>query len=301
MADTYEHVSTHASLDEAVVALHSIDASDYVVAYNYGSVSVGKVYRCVSHENCPRRLRIVEVHDEDEEIPVTYHLQLSEDHGTQATNKRRAGITLALRGEVDALLVEGTDPKKCRAILQSRYERHPVMRAKIPNEKQLLNRRMTLLRRGDAFPLRRGRKRVRPSRSVATPSNVDAEESSSSTVEDFDDHRQEEVSVGKLDAEEEERFDKVKLMEEFAALPGRPVFWSILKKIRFIDEKSGSIVTEWITGQVVGWTTNNGSPTAWVVKFSDGEKRSLGREELADEIRAAAKMGLNVTGRPRDL
>ncbi|KAG7388943.1 PHOsphatase [Phytophthora pseudosyringae] len=312
----YSAVSTHTSLEDALLALHSFDAFEHVTAYNYGAYGHGKVYRCISHKDCARRLRIVETTRDEEEIPVTFELAVAGEHGTQATNRKRLGIDMAVKGEVDGLLATGATPKKCRLSLQSKYADQPAMLAKVPDEGQLKNRLLTLRKHGWRSPepgttgtgagtstlvstparraTRKRRERVESS-NESSASDGDTEDAASSTVEDgSSSERHAEIT------DSDERLDKEKLMEEFAALPGRPVFWSLLKKTRFIQDKSDETVTEWITGQVVGWQATDGQPTKWMVRFTDGEKRGFELEELVDEIASAAQLGLNVTGRPLD-
>ncbi|KAG6580393.1 putative multiple inositol polyphosphate phosphatase [Phytophthora cinnamomi] len=317
----YTYISTHASLDEVHLAVHSYDTFQYVVAYNYGSLGNGKVFRCVSHQNCPLRLRMLEVHDEEEEIPVTYRLEVSGTHGTLITNKRRVGIDLALKAEVDALLTAGNHATKCQEILTKKYAGQAPMLAKIPDEKQLHNRRLTLVKNGEIPKSKTRGKRARTRSVEPEPSEeeeqeeeeeeeeeeevvVDNQRSFTSMLVGGENHRdveEEQNDDVEVDAEGEDHFDKAKLMNEFAAFPARPVFWSVLKKFKYIDEKNGAVVTQWLTGQVIGWETSEHKPVKWVVRFTDGEKRRLELEELVDLIRASVELGLNVTGRPLDI
>ncbi|EGZ30196.1 hypothetical protein PHYSODRAFT_323615 [Phytophthora sojae] len=284
----YEHVSSHASVEEVHIAVHSYDMFQYVVSYNYGNLGVGKVFRCVSHEQCPIRLRMVQVRDEEEEIPVSYRLEVSRVHGTTLAKKKPVGIVLCLKAEVDALLKTGSTTKTCQEILIKKYEGQPEMLAKIPDEEQLSNRRVTLVKNGVVAKTGRW-KRAR------TPS-VESEISEERMGRD----NEVEEKVQHDDGEADDHFDKTKLMKEFAAFPARPVLWNVLK-VRYIDDKNGSMVTQWLTGQVIGWETGEHKPAKWMVRFTDGEKGRLELEELVTMIRMSVRLGLNVTGRPLDI
>ncbi|KAE9335602.1 hypothetical protein PF008_g13409 [Phytophthora fragariae] len=316
----YTHVSTHASMEEVLIAMHSYDAFQYVIAYNYGKMGNGKVFSCISHQNCPIRLRIVEVHDDEEDIPVTYRLEVSGAHGTLETNKRRMGIDMALKPEVDALLVAGTPARECRRILMEKYQDEPMMLAKVPDKRKFHNRRVTLIKNGEMTSSRRRGKRARTPSVESVHSEGEEEEQGEEeneegrgendqqsftamfTGDEIHELEEQRDAVVEGDAEyEDDDFDKAKLMEEFAAFPARPVFWSVLKKFRYIDDKNGSMVTQWLTGQVIGWETSEHNPVKWMVRFTDGEKRQLELEELVDMIRASVELGLNVTGRPLDI
>ncbi|KAG3088061.1 hypothetical protein PI124_g17820 [Phytophthora idaei] len=273
---TYCLVSTHTTLEDAILALHAHDAFEYVTAYNYGAFGNGRVYRCISHEDCERRLRILESTKDEEEIPVTFQLAAAGEHGDQVTNRKR-----------------------------NKYADQPEMLVKVPDEGQVRNRLLTLRKHNRKSPgatttalSLRGRKR-RAEWDESSESEMEVE--NSAVEESTRSKRHEEIATVESDIEEEERFDKEKLTKEFAALPGRPVFWSILKKTKYIKDKSEDVVTEWMTGQVIGWQTKGNSSTKWVVRYTDGEIRLLELEELVDEIRSAAKLGLNVTDRPLDL
>jgi hypothetical protein len=285
-------------MEEAIMAVHAVDSSAYVTAYNYGAFGNARVFRCISHVDCARRLRVMEVQDDEEEIPVTFHLESAGQHGTQPTNRKRVGIDLALKAEVDGLLTAGMEPKKCRLTLKKRYESEPAMLAKLPNESQVKNRLMTLKKNGEATSVRRARGRPRKQQDAAMLESDEDSDSDTSFIVEDDRSDQQEVQ---LDAADAQRFDKKKLVDEFTALPGRPVFWSILKKTRYMKANEDEVTTEWMTGHVIGWQTAENVPTKWLVKFSDGEKRLLELEELVTEIRAAVLMGLNVTGRPIEL
>ncbi|KAG6959243.1 hypothetical protein JG688_00010163 [Phytophthora aleatoria] len=306
-APTYCPVSTHTTLEDAILALHAHDAFEYVTAYNYGAFGNGRVYRCISHEDCERRLRILESTKDEEEIPVTFQLAAAGEHGDQVTNRKRVGIDLSVKGEVDGLLARGVTPKKCLLALQNKYADQPEMLVKVPDEGQVRNRLLTLRKHNRKSPgatttalSLRGRKR-RAEWDESSESEMEVEVENSAVEESTRSKRHEEIATVESDIEEEERFDKEKLTKEFAALPGRPVFWSILKKTKYIRDKSEDVVTEWMTGQVIGWQTKGNSSTKWVVRYTDGEIRLLELEELVDEIRSAAKLGLNVTDRPLDL
>ncbi|KAG1688761.1 hypothetical protein DVH05_003070 [Phytophthora capsici] len=307
--NTYTPVSTHTSLEDALLALHSLDAFDHVTAYNYGAFGTGRVYRCISHKPCGRRLRIIQTVDDEDEIPVTFQLSEHGEHGTKVTNKKRVGIDVSIKPEADSLLFSGMDLEKCRAALQAKYADQPEMLAKVPGEMQLRNRRLTLKKHnwqtfepgaptatdtglGDIPTRRTTRKRYKRSESLDESSKDDEE----LTIKD---ERHAVVVDPELNLEEGRRFGKRNLMEEFTVLPGRPAFWSILKKT-VIKPKRGEMVTEWITGQVVGWRTSENKPTEWVVRFTDGTKTNFKLEELVDEIRSAVLLGLNVTGKPLD-
>ncbi|KAL4099422.1 hypothetical protein PRIC1_007227 [Phytophthora ramorum] len=296
---SFNHVSAHTSMEDATLALHSLDASLYQIAYNYGATGNGKVYRCVSHCDCPRRLRIVRASKkEDAKTATLYNLETTGDHGTKISNKKRKGIDLSVKGDVDALLAGGSSAKKCRLALQEKYADQPTILAKIPDENMLKNR-LTTLRRNEKSVLQTsaaqsGRRSSRGRKEAES----DEEEQLDNKEEVEGDGEQEEEEE---EEEEEDQFDKTKLMDELATLPGRAVFWSILKRRMVVDEKTNSIVTEWITGQVVGWVTSDNAPTKWTVRFSDGEKRRFELKELVDEIRASVDLGLNVTGRPLSL
>ncbi|KAE9290145.1 hypothetical protein PF008_g25696 [Phytophthora fragariae] len=56
----YELVSQHRTLGAALVALHSIESSDYTFLYNTGARKrTVRVYECISHQSCPMRVRVV--------------------------------------------------------------------------------------------------------------------------------------------------------------------------------------------------------------------------------------------------
>ncbi|ETL80974.1 hypothetical protein L917_18593, partial [Phytophthora nicotianae] len=319
-ASTYDPVSTHTTLEEAKLALHALDAFLYVTAYNYGAFGNGRVYRCISHEDCERRARILECSKDEEEIPVTFQLAVAGEHGDQITNRKRVGIDLSVKGEVDDLLARGMTPKKCLVTLQNKYADQPAMLVKIPDQGQVKNRLLTLRKHNWNIPgatttslPRRGRKRrggwdeSSESEYETETSTVDGDTSSKqseeiATAEDDTSSKQpEEIDTVEVDSEEGDQFDKEQLMKEFAALPGRPVLWSITKKTKYIKDKSTDVVTEWTTGQVIGWQTKESCAPKWLVRFTDGEKKLFELEELVDEIREAAQLGLNVTDRPLDL
>ncbi|GMF35302.1 unnamed protein product [Phytophthora fragariaefolia] len=303
----YKHVSTHASVEDALVAVHSYDGCQYVVAYNYGPLGNGKVFRCVSHEHCPVRIRMVELRDEDEEIPVTYRLGVIGGHGNQVTNKKRLGVDLAVRGEVDALLTAGTKAKQCRQLLLNKYRNQPFMLEKVPNEKQLHNRRLTLVKNGHIEKSKAKRSRTRSPQSDVSEGEADYHSSTSMFEDEESEYHEPRLAVrrrqddSELDVERAGVFDKTKLMHEFATLPGRPVLWNVLKSVKYIDDKSGMVVTQWLTGQVTGWETREHTPIKWVVRFTDDEKRQMELEELVDVIGVSMELGLNVTGRPHGI
>ncbi|CAH0484820.1 unnamed protein product [Peronospora farinosa] len=301
----YRHISTYLSLKEAMIGLHSYDRFRYVIAYNYGPTSNGKVFRCISHERCGRRLRVIEIDKEEAEIPVTFQLAGAGRHGTEISNRKKVGIDWSVKVEVDGLLTGGFRPKKCFINLKEKYAGQPAMLAKLPSESQIKNRLLTL---------RKHKRRVLeadpPTDSIwPTAASLDSlvaeeealEEVNSSESEWVNDDRNSTIEVchsreKQENVKETDRYDKEKLMTEFTALPGRPVLWRMLKTTEYTNEKSGTMMTEWITGQVIGWQTSESSPTKWVVQFTDGEKQSVELEELVDQIRASAQQGLNVTG-----
>ncbi|CAH0515481.1 unnamed protein product [Peronospora belbahrii] len=305
----YRHVSTYLSLKEAMVGLHSYDAFRYVTAYNYGPTSNGKVYRCISHERCKRRLRVIEVNKEDSEIPVTFQLAVAGMHGTQISNRKRVGIDRSVKAEVDGLLARGFEPKKCRLTLEEKYAKQPAILVKLPSESQMRNRLLTLKKYGkrilDAAPDTDLTWRTVSPQNLLVAEEDTCEDAKSSDSEWVDEDSNPTAEVCKSrekykSVNETDRYDKKKLMEEFTALPGRPVLWRILKKTGYTNDNDDTMVTEWITGQVVGWQTSETLPTKWVVRFTDGEKRRVELEELVDQIRASAQQGLNVTGRSLD-
>ncbi|TDH68691.1 hypothetical protein CCR75_004335 [Bremia lactucae] len=300
-ATTYLPVSTHTTIDEAKLALHAQDEFEYVTAYNYGAYSNGKVFRCISHEACSRRLRIVEKVKDEAEIPVTFQLAVAGKHGARMTNRKRKGIDLSIKGEVDGLLTKGVSLKKCRLSLQVKYADQPALLSKIPDVHKLKNRLLTLKKNGWEIP--KATNTMTPNtvgcvKSAELDNSSDSETELSSLVEDdTHNYHPDEDSHSRLGIEVGNEFDKNKLMKEFAAVPGRPVFWCIVKRTDFLSNKSDEIVTEWITGQVTGWQARNNEPIKWMVLFTDGEKRPYELEELVSEIREAAQLGLNVTGR----
>ncbi|KAL3674757.1 hypothetical protein V7S43_000689 [Phytophthora oleae] len=313
VALSYTPVSTHTSLEDALLALHALDSFDHVTAYNYGAFGTGRVYRCISHKPCPRRVRIVQTIKDEDEIPVTFELSEHGEHGTKLTNRKRVGIDVSIKPEADSLLASGMDPEKCRVALQTKYADQPEMLAKVPGAGQLRNRRLTLKKHNwqtfepgadtaaDMGETIAPAPRVTRKRKKRAESSVESSKDDGVLVikDDTSIERHAAVIEVERNLEEGKRFGKRKLMEEFTALPGRPGFWSILKKTT-IKPKRGGVVTEWITGQVVGWRTSESKPTEWVVRFTDGEKTNFKLEELVDEIRSAVQLGLNVTGKPRN-
>ncbi|CEG37959.1 uncharacterized protein PHALS_06004 [Plasmopara halstedii] len=297
----YSPVSTHTTLEDAKLALHAFDAFDYITAYNYGTFRNASVYRCISHKACDRRLRIVEKVNDEDEIPVTFQLAVHGEHGSQVTNRKRIGIDLLVKGEVDELLARGMSLKKCRLALQRKYADEPEMLAKIPDENRLRNRRITLRKKGW-----KNSKAVLPSMTMCErlvkaaewdESSDSAPEVNSSMEDDTSEEQQIEVAKGNPCTEQDEQFDKKRLMEEFTAHPGRPVFWNILKRTTFLECENNDVMTEWITGQVIGWQTKKNAPTKWIVRYSDGVKQPFQLEQLIDEMNAAARVGLDVRGR----
>ncbi|CAI5744233.1 unnamed protein product [Peronospora destructor] len=302
----YCPISTYLSLKEAMIGLHSYDTFRYVIAYNYGPTSYGKVFRCISYERCGRRLRVIEINKDEAEIPVTFQLAVAGRHGTKVFTRKNVGIDRSVK--VDGLLTREFRPKKCLNKLKEKYAGQPAMLAKLPSESQIKNRLLTL---------RKHKRRVLeadlPTDSIGSkslPNSLGAEEEAFEEVNSFesewvDDDRNATIEVCHNREKQEndkktDRYDKEKLMKNFVVLPGRPVLWRILKMTKYTNEKNGTMVTEWITGQVVGWQTSEISPTKWVVQFTDGEKRRIELEELVDQIRASALQGLNVMGRSLD-
>ncbi|CAI5743499.1 unnamed protein product [Hyaloperonospora brassicae] len=303
---TYRHLSTFLTFEDATAALHTYDAFHYIMAYNYGPSVNGKVYRCISHESCGRRLRVAECNNEEAEIPVTFQLAVAGVHGTRASTRRRVGIDMSLKAEVDAFLTQGMQPKTCRLVLEKKYAKRPKMLAKLPNEAQVRNRLLTLRRHKQQRVEGAGTTDSTSSTaSSPLPALVDdslqlQEDSESEWVDDGAHLDAEDAtsSTGEPGGgDKPERFDKAKLMRDFAALPGRPVLWNVLKKTRYVDDESEEVVTEWTTGRVVKWQTRENAPTKWVVHYTDGEKRAFALEELVDEIEASIKQGLDVMNR----
>ncbi|OWZ06552.1 Multiple inositol polyphosphate phosphatase, partial [Phytophthora megakarya] len=291
-AIAFKPVSAHTSYEDAKLALHSYDAFVYVSAYNYGSSGRGTVYRCDSHKACTLRLRILETTRDEAEIPVIFQLAVAGEHGTQVINKdkKRKGIDLCIKGEVDALLAAGVNVKTCLRTLQQRYQDQPDMLAKVPDKSKLTNRLATLTKLGWKMP-EAGlnsdadviQPLVRPARRKRQKRYETVDESSEG-LNSGSEYEEETRRHDAVEVEEEEQFDKDKMMQEFTALPGRPIWWSIFKKTRYIEDKSEDIVTQWITGQVIGWKTGVDTPTKWMVRFTDGEKRDFELEELVNEI-----------------
>uniref|UniRef100_M4BXZ8 Uncharacterized protein n=1 Tax=Hyaloperonospora arabidopsidis (strain Emoy2) TaxID=559515 RepID=M4BXZ8_HYAAE len=306
-ACAYRHISTFLTFEDATAAVHSYDSFRYITAYNYGPKVNGKVYRCISHESCGRRLRVAEMYKDDAEIPVTFQLAVAGLHGTRVSNQRRVGIDRSVKAEVDGLLTQGVQPTKCCLILGEKYAKRPKVLAKLPNEGQVRNRLMTL-RKNKQQGLDGAVATDFTSSTVSSPPPVVVEqpltllEDSGSEWVDEDDHMDlDDTTSSKHELEDRGKlcdFDKEKLMRDLTAFPGRPVFWNILKKTRYVDDKSEDIVTEWTTGQVIKWKTSENAPTKWVVQYIDGEKRDFVLEALVDEVRASAQQGLNVMNRP---
>lgn len=115
----------------------------YKFEFNHDSVGSKSLYRCVSHEGCPRFLRLVSRSSVDDTTEVV--LEQSGHHDGSDTCAKKSGIPLRLKREIDSILCGGAGPKKCQKILHQRYKGDGNTLALIPTETQLKNRKAQLL------------------------------------------------------------------------------------------------------------------------------------------------------------
>ncbi|ETL88119.1 hypothetical protein L917_12779, partial [Phytophthora nicotianae] len=113
----FEHAAAFNSLRAAKAGFDSFDSSMYKFSFNYGKKGHGQcVYKCVSHKDCGKRLRLRK--DGDVEFKIQHAGQHGVD-GTNAKKKKKRSIHGAFKLEVADMLL-GRGPKKYRKILQER-------------------------------------------------------------------------------------------------------------------------------------------------------------------------------------
>ncbi|GMF46634.1 unnamed protein product [Phytophthora fragariaefolia] len=121
----FELISEHSTKEEAVIALHSADMAEYHFLNNYTNTGASCVkttlYRCLSHQECPRQIRIVQ------------RAKVGVDGGPAVVMFR---CIVLLKG--------GAGPKCCRLMLLQKYSTNPGMLLKIPNVVKLKNSKAAL-------------------------------------------------------------------------------------------------------------------------------------------------------------
>jgi hypothetical protein len=137
----FDYLSKHGSVHEALAAMQHRDGQSYSFLYNQGSDSDTRIYRCVSHNDCPKFIRLV--CSIDDRGISSFALEESGTHG-DVPGKRKRGIAPVLLAEADATLSGGAGPRECYLLLEARHANNPFMLALLPTEAQLKNRKAQL-------------------------------------------------------------------------------------------------------------------------------------------------------------
>ncbi|EGZ09810.1 hypothetical protein PHYSODRAFT_522197, partial [Phytophthora sojae] len=104
------------TLEEAQIGIDVLDGFHYKYKHNYGNAGNGtRIYCCMSHVNCPKRLRLSKVEGEaQDESGAQLVLEETDMHGDEDQDTQRRGIHGALKREIGSILFGGAGPKKCR-------------------------------------------------------------------------------------------------------------------------------------------------------------------------------------------
>ncbi|RLN86923.1 hypothetical protein BBJ28_00027038, partial [Nothophytophthora sp. Chile5] len=139
--NNFKFAAAFCTIEEAKAGIDTLDDSIYKFAYNYGKKGKGqRVYKCVSHTNCNKRLRLS---NEDGATSGAFIIEEAGHHGNDNSTAKARGIHGFFKREVRDLLL-GSGPKKCRQILLDRYAQNPERLRELPTETQLKNYKTTL-------------------------------------------------------------------------------------------------------------------------------------------------------------
>ncbi|KAG6623635.1 Multiple inositol polyphosphate phosphatase [Phytophthora cinnamomi] len=151
----FETLSQHPSKDAALGAMLRRDGCTYRHLHNQGKRSPTSLYQCVSHAQCPKRIRLV-VRRSDAGASLVSLEQDDVAHNDNDDNddndaaERRRGISPLLKDEVDAILKAGAGPKQCRLVLVERHQHDDDVLRLLPDETTLKNRKATLKKKKNA-------------------------------------------------------------------------------------------------------------------------------------------------------
>eukprot|EP00644_Phytophthora_capsici_P006093 jgi/Phyca11/129927/e_gw1.89.18.1 len=134
----FHFAAAFTTLRAAKASIDTYDTSVYKFAYNYGKKGHGeRVYKCVSHNGCKKRLRLTNGGE------AGYKIEHAGTHNGEATNSKKRGIHGAFKQEVADILL-GCGPKKCSKILHNRYADVPELVSLLPDHVQLKNHKTHL-------------------------------------------------------------------------------------------------------------------------------------------------------------
>ncbi|KAG1689185.1 hypothetical protein DVH05_002748 [Phytophthora capsici] len=134
----FHFAAAFATLRAAKAGIDTYDTSVYKFAYNYGKKGHGeRVYKCVSHNGCKKRLRLTNGGE------AGYKIEHAGTHNGEATNSKKREIHGAFKQEVADILL-GCGPKKCSKILHNRYADVPELVSLLPDHVQLKNHKTHL-------------------------------------------------------------------------------------------------------------------------------------------------------------
>ncbi|KAK1943421.1 hypothetical protein P3T76_004817 [Phytophthora citrophthora] len=78
----FEACETFSSLDDAKVGIDLLGGSMFKYMHNYGNKGCARIYHCVSHTDCPKRLGFTKF-QQDPDGSVQFTLEVAETHSRE--------------------------------------------------------------------------------------------------------------------------------------------------------------------------------------------------------------------------